>query len=241
MIGIQDAPSGLSTWPMPVPLQVPKPPFGPQVKSSGSMVARRRPSDIATYVERGAADLGIVGKDVLLESEARVMELADLGFGACRLVVAAPRGAVERSLDEYRHLGTLEVATKYPNVAEQHFRARDIAVEIVKVAGSAEVAPLVGLADWIVDLVATGSTLRANGPAGKGICRAPDFDRFGRQRAPEAIELVGAHVQSVGAFGLLVGVLVGDALDQPSQHLSIGRMRLRFHDARRLTLDCSTG
>jgi len=124
-----------------------------------------RPSDIATYVERGAADLGIVGKDVLLESEARVMELADLGFGACRLVVAAPRGAVERSLDEYRHLGTLEVATKYPNVAERHFRARDIAVEIVKVAGSAEVAPLVGLADWIVDLVATGSTLRANGLA----------------------------------------------------------------------------
>jgi ATP phosphoribosyltransferase len=124
-----------------------------------------RPSDIATYVERGAADLGIVGKDVLLESEARVMELVDLGFGACRFVVAAPRGAVQRSLDEYRHLGTLEVATKYPNVAERHFRARDIAVEIVKVAGSAEVAPLVGLADWIVDLVATGSTLRANGLA----------------------------------------------------------------------------
>ncbi len=124
-----------------------------------------RPSDIATYVERGAADLGIVGKDVLLESEARVMELVDLGFGACRFVVAAPRGNVQRSLDEYRHLGTLEVATKYPNVAERHFRARDIAVEIVKVAGSAEVAPLVGLADWIVDLVATGSTLRANGLA----------------------------------------------------------------------------
>jgi ATP phosphoribosyltransferase len=124
-----------------------------------------RPSDIATYVERGAADLGIVGKDVLLESEARVMELVDLGFGACRFVVAAPRGAMQRSLDEYRHLGTLEVATKYPNVAERHFRARDIAVEIVKVAGSAEVAPLVGLADWIVDLVATGSTLRANGLA----------------------------------------------------------------------------
>src|SRR2546426_7566081 len=121
-----------------------------------------RPSDIATYVERGAADLAIVGKDVLLESGARVMELVDLGFGACRFVVAAPRGAVERSLDEYRHLGTLEVATKYPNVAERHFRERDIAVEIVKVAGSAEVAPLVGLADWIVDLVATGSTLRAN-------------------------------------------------------------------------------
>jgi ATP phosphoribosyltransferase len=121
-----------------------------------------RPSDIATYVERGAADLAIVGKDILLESGARVVELVDLGFGACRFVVAAPRGAVDRSLDEYRHLGTLEVATKYPNVAERHFRERNIAVEIVKVSGSAEVAPLVGLADWIVDLVATGSTLRAN-------------------------------------------------------------------------------
>src|SRR2546428_3007509 len=121
-----------------------------------------RPSDIATYVERGAADLAIVGKDVLLESGARVIELVELGFGACRFVVAAPRNAVERSLDEYRHLGTLDVATKYPNVAERHFRARGIAVEIVKVAGSAEVAPLVGLADWIVDLVATGRTLAAN-------------------------------------------------------------------------------
>ena len=124
-----------------------------------------RPSDIATYVERGAADLAIVGRDVLLESRARVIDLVELGFGACRFVVAAPRGALERSLDEYRHLGTLEVATKYPNVAERHFRSRDIAVEIVKVAGSAEVAPLVGLADWIVDLVATGNTLRANGLA----------------------------------------------------------------------------
>ncbi len=124
-----------------------------------------RPSDIATYVERGAADLAIVGRDVLLETGARVIELVELGFGGCRFVVAAPRGAVERSLDEYRHLGTVDVATKYPNVAERHFRARGIAVEIIKVAGSAEVAPQVGLADWIVDLVATGSTLRANGLA----------------------------------------------------------------------------
>jgi len=121
-----------------------------------------RPSDIATYVERGAADLGILGKDVLMESGARVLELVDLGFGACRFVVAAPRGALERSLDEYRHLGSLEVATKYPRVAEAHFRRRGVQVEIVKVAGSAEVAPQVGLADWIVDLVATGRTLAAN-------------------------------------------------------------------------------
>ncbi len=121
-----------------------------------------RPTDIATYVERGAADLGVVGKDVLMESGARVLELVDLGFGACRFVVAAPRDALERSLDDYRHLGALEVATKYPRVAEAHFRRRGIQVEIVRVAGSAEVAPQVGLSDWIVDLVATGSTLRAN-------------------------------------------------------------------------------
>lgn len=121
-----------------------------------------RPADIATYVERGAADLGIVGKDVLMESGARVLELVDLRFGSCRFVVAAPRDALERSLDDYRHLGSLEVATKYPRVAEAYFRRRGIQVEIVKVAGSAEVAPQVGLADWIVDLVATGATLRAN-------------------------------------------------------------------------------
>ncbi len=121
-----------------------------------------RPSDAATYVERGAADLGIVGKDVLMETEARVLELVDLGFGACRFVVAAPRDALERSLDDYRHLGSLEVATKYPRVTERHFARRGIQVEIVRVAGSAEVAPQVGLADWIVDLVATGATLRAN-------------------------------------------------------------------------------
>jgi ATP phosphoribosyltransferase regulatory subunit len=123
---------------------------------------RARPSDIATYVERGAADLGIVGKDVLMESRARVLELVDLGFGACRFVVAAPRDALERSLDEYRHLGSLQVATKYVRVAEDHFQRRGVQVEIVRIAGSAEVAPQVGLADWIVDLVATGATLAAN-------------------------------------------------------------------------------
>lgn len=133
------------------------------VVSGGSLeFVLARPGDIATYVERGAADLGIVGKDVLMESRARVLELVDLGFGACRFVVAAPRDELERSLDDYRHLGSLEVATKYPRVAEAHFRRRGIQVEIVKVAGSAEVAPQVGLADWIVDLVATGATLRAN-------------------------------------------------------------------------------
>ena len=121
-----------------------------------------RPSDVPTHVAHGAADVGIVGKDVLLESDADVLELVDLGFGRCRFVVAAPAGSVDRSLDEYRHLGSLEVATKYPRVAERHFQGRGIQVEIIKLSGSVELAPQVGLADWIVDLVSTGRTLEEN-------------------------------------------------------------------------------
>jgi ATP phosphoribosyltransferase len=121
-----------------------------------------RPSDVPTHVAHGAADIGIVGKDVLLETDADVLELVDLGYGRCRFVVAAPMGSVDRSLDEYRHLGSLEVATKYPRVAERHFQGRGIQVEIIKLSGSVELAPQVGLADWIVDLVSTGRTLREN-------------------------------------------------------------------------------
>ncbi|MFN2520554.1 MAG: ATP phosphoribosyltransferase [Candidatus Limnocylindria bacterium] len=121
-----------------------------------------RPSDIATYVGHGAADAGIVGKDVLLESTSDVLELVDLGYGVCRFVVAAPVDDIDRSLDEYRHLGSLEVATKYPRVAAAHFERRGIQVEIIRLAGSVELAPQVGLSDWIVDLVSTGRTLREN-------------------------------------------------------------------------------
>jgi ATP phosphoribosyltransferase len=121
-----------------------------------------RPSDVPTHVAHGSADLGIVGKDVLLESDADVLELVDLGYGRCRFVVAAPIGTIDRSLDEYRHLGSLEVATKYPRVAERHFQGRGLQVEIIKLSGSVELAPQVGLADWIVDLVSTGRTLEEN-------------------------------------------------------------------------------
>ena len=121
-----------------------------------------RPTDVPTYVAHGAAEVGIVGKDVLLESDADVLELVDLGYGTCRFVVAAPEDSIDRSLDEYRHLGSLEVATKYPRVAERHFQRRGIQVEIIKLAGSVELAPQVGLSDWIVDLVSTGRTLREN-------------------------------------------------------------------------------
>ena len=121
-----------------------------------------RPADVPTYVAHGAADVGIVGRDVLLESDEDVLELVDLGYGVCRFVVAAPAASIDRSLDEYRHLGSLEVATKYPRVAERHFQRRGIQVELIKLSGAVELAPQVGLSDWIVDLVSTGGTLRAN-------------------------------------------------------------------------------
>lgn len=124
-----------------------------------------RPADVPTYVAHGAADLGIVGRDVLLESDEDVLELVDLGYGLCRFVVAAPAGSLDRSLDEYRHLGSLEVATKYTRVAERHFQRRGIQVELIRLSGAVELAPQVGLSDWIVDLVGTGRTLRENGLA----------------------------------------------------------------------------
>ena len=124
-----------------------------------------RPSDIPTYVAHGAADLGITGKDVLMESELDVLELVDLRYGTCRFVVAAPVERMDRALDEYKHLGSIEVATKYPRVAAEHFERKGIQVEIIKLGGSVEVAPQVGLSDWIVDLVATGRTLKENGLA----------------------------------------------------------------------------
>lgn len=132
------------------------------VKVTGVEYVLCRPSDVPTYVAHGAADLGIVGRDVLLEAEEDVLELVDLAFGVCRFVVAGPKGSLDRSLAEYQHLGSLEVATKYPRVAQRHFDERGIQVELVKLSGAVELAPQVGLSDWIVDLVSTGRTLREN-------------------------------------------------------------------------------
>ena len=120
-----------------------------------------RPADIPTYVEHGAADMGIVGKDQLLEQHRDVYEPLDLGFGACRLVVAEPAALHEK--DDPRSWSYLRVATKYPNLAEQFFSRKGIQAEIIKLTGSLELAPLVGLAERIVDLVATGQTLKENG------------------------------------------------------------------------------
>jgi ATP phosphoribosyltransferase len=125
-------------------------------------IVTMRPSDVPTYVEHGAADIGVTGKDVLLEQPDReVYELLDLGYGRCRMVVAARAGddAMGESL---RRLGSVRVATKYPRVAAQHFAATGRQAEIVEVKGSVELAPLTGLVDAVVDLTASGRTLAEN-------------------------------------------------------------------------------
>lgn len=121
-----------------------------------------RPTDAPVFVELGAADCGICGKDSLLEAEAEVMELVDLGFGGCRFVVAEPAGAREAVEERYRRLGSIRVATKYPRIAAAHYAKRGMQVDIVKLHGNIELAPLTGMAERIVDITATGTTLREN-------------------------------------------------------------------------------
>jgi ATP phosphoribosyltransferase len=131
-------------------------------EADGLTLVTMRPSDVPTYVEAGAADVGITGKDVLLEQGDRlVFELLDLRYGRCRMVLAGRRGD-ERLGESERRLGMMRIATKYPRVAERHFEATGRQVEVIEVKGSVELAPLVGLADGIVDLVASGRTLEEN-------------------------------------------------------------------------------
>lgn len=116
-------------------------------------------ADLPTYVEYGAADIGIIGKDVLLEEDKDVYELLDLKFGACRLMAALPEDMVQEKLSDYAHM---RVATKYPHIAKQYFHSMGIQMEIIKLNGSIELGPIVGLADMIVDIVETGRTLKEN-------------------------------------------------------------------------------
>ncbi len=126
-------------------------------------IVTMRPSDVPTYVEAGAADLGITGKDVLLEQADRsVYELLDLGYGRCRMVLAARTGS-DRLAEAQRRLGMMRIATSYPRIAERYFESTGRQIELIEVRGSVELAPLVGLCDGIVDLVATGRTLEENG------------------------------------------------------------------------------
>lgn len=132
-------------------------------------VVTMRPSDVPTYVEHGAADIGVTGKDVLLEQLAQapgergrdVYELLDLGFGRCTMVLASKAGP-DPALERLRRLGVMRVATKYPRIATRYLEETGRQGEIVEVKGSVELAPLTGMVDAIVDLTATGTTLREN-------------------------------------------------------------------------------
>lgn len=157
-----------------------------------------RPSDVPTYVESGAADLGIVGRDVLLERQPDVYELADLGFGGCRMAWCTPAGD-DPTTEAMARFGVVRVATKYVNCAERFFESTGRKAEIVKVNGSVELAPLVGMADGIVDLVATGRTLRENGL----VEREPIFESTARLIANRVSHGMQARVMDdlVAGFG----------------------------------------
>jgi len=120
-----------------------------------------KPADVPTYVEYGAADLGVVGKDILLESRKDVAELMDLGFGRCRLIVAVPESSGIKNVQELDF--NSRVATKFPEITTEFFNRQGIQAEVVKLNGSVELGPIVGLADAIVDITETGTTLEENG------------------------------------------------------------------------------
>ncbi len=118
-----------------------------------------KPTDVPTYVERGVADIGIVGKDTLMEQDANAYEMLDLGFGKCVLAIAGYEGAFDNKNGDF----VLRVATKYPNIIREIYELRGRHVDIIKLNGSVELGPLVGLSDVIFDIVESGSTLRENG------------------------------------------------------------------------------
>ena len=122
-----------------------------------------KPSDVPLYVSYGTADLAFAGGDVLLESAMPVVELLDTGSGRCSVVVAGPRSQAERFRGHASELMGLKVATKYPRIADGHFSARGAQVDIIHLHGSIELAPKLGLSDCILDIVQTGTTLKANG------------------------------------------------------------------------------
>nr|MBA3795325.1 ATP phosphoribosyltransferase [Rubrobacter sp.] len=131
-------------------------------RAEGAEFIVSRPSDVPVFVEHGAADIGIVGKDVLDEQRPNVVELRDLGTGACQMVLAAPRKEVEDVRRAISHAEVVRVGTKFPNVARRYFEGMGRQAEVIELHGSVELAPLVGLAECIVDLTATGTTLREN-------------------------------------------------------------------------------
>lgn len=130
-------------------------------KKNGLRFLVVKPTDVPTYVEYGAADIGVAGKDVLSETEKDVYEPLDLKIGKCRMIVAEPSSL--SSKDDPSQWTSIRIATKYPKITERHFASKGIQVELIKLYGSIELAPLIGLSERIVDLVETGETLRQNG------------------------------------------------------------------------------
>lgn len=128
------------------------------IPSEDIEVVLAKAADVITYVEHGVCDIGVVGKDTIMEHGGKFFEIADLGFGKCRFALAVKKGT-----DFYSGYGVKTVATKYPEVTRGFFEAKGMDVDIVKIEGSVELAPLVGLADGIVDIVETGTTLKENG------------------------------------------------------------------------------
>ncbi len=125
---------------------------------AGAQVVLAKAADVITYVENGVCDMGIVGKDTILESSSSLYELLDLGFGRCRFALAVKQG-----VDFFQGYAPKTIATKYPRIARSYFESQSMDVSVVKIEGSVELAPLLGLADGIVDIVETGATLRENG------------------------------------------------------------------------------
>lgn len=126
-------------------------------RRDGIKVVFVKAGDVPIYVEQGAADIGVAGKDTIMEAESNLYEVLDLGFGKCRFAVAAPKDY------EFKTGRKLRVATKYPNVAKNYFKQKGEPIEIIKLTGSVELAPLMGLSDVIVDIVESGKTLKENG------------------------------------------------------------------------------
>src|SRR5436305_13454418 len=174
------------------------------VERSGVRVVLVRPLDVPAYVDHGAADLGIVGKDVLWESEGAHYELVDLRFGACRLVLAVPESSRLAGPESWPPL--LRIATKYPRTTSRWFDARGQAVEVVRLHGSVELAPQVGLVDGIVDLTASGRTLQENrlrvaGVLGESTARLVANQASLKTRTEAVQELVGRLRAAVNGAG----------------------------------------
>lgn len=164
------------------------------VDADGMQFVKTRPTDVPVYVEMGACDGGVVGKDILWESARDCYELVDLRFGGCRLVLAAPEGSM---LARGQWPPSLRVATKYPHAARQFFDRIGIAAELIKLHGSIELAPATGLADAVLDITATGRTLRANrlvevAEAGRSTARLIVNQASIKTRAAEIDELATA-------------------------------------------------